>query len=343
MNAGSKPVLTDSDGRFAITAAPPASPSVTAVKAGYVTLTAPVAADVEMRMIRSGAISGRVLDDLGEPLPYAMVTAQRLVRTGGHVPFEESVTVESDDHGDYRLFGLSAGEFVVGIAGGMTFSPDGGPIRTGGRAVAPHNYYPNAATPEEARPIAVGVGAEVPGIDLTVPLPPNFMRGRPVAPPARSGPAGTIQGRVSRPDGLPVRGAHVMLSAADNAFQPFGTTSDDEGRYEFAMLRPGAYRVAATSLGNETEMFGLKGGLPGTVTVSAGEVVARIDITMPRLSAISGRVIDEFGDALANVNLRVLRSDAADPAFLESLVAVATRVTLTEGETRSVSVEVSER
>jgi hypothetical protein len=41
--------------------------------------------------------------------------------------------------------------------------------------------------------------------------------------------------------------------------------------------------------------------------VSAGALVDHVDISVPRTSAISGRVLDEYGDPMANANVRVQR------------------------------------
>jgi hypothetical protein len=169
------PVLTDVEGRFAVTSVPAGRYAVSAMKTGYATETyrakGPQQASrievapgetiegIDIRLARSAAITGRVLDDLGQPLPLVTIVAERIVRSGGRVEFMKESSAETDDTGVYRVPGLPAGEFVVATAGGrLAFNP-------GGIAVLPPDpgsfkYYPNGSTRERAQPIALGPGDE---------------------------------------------------------------------------------------------------------------------------------------------------------------------------------------
>jgi hypothetical protein len=255
-------------------------------------------------------ITGRVLDDLGEPLGLRTVVAERLVHVEGRVDFKQQATVETDDTGAYRLFGLPPGEFVVAIAGGR--------VMLGGGTSTPmpedirrtlHNYFPHASSRDQAQVIRVRAGDEIEGINFTTDIPSAFA-GVFTPPPAiglRT--AGIIRGRVSHTDGLPARRARVMVSSAERLFTPYATISDNDGRYEFADLRPGRYRITATDMGFRTVEFGqrLPTGRGGLITVAAGAVVDRVDLSIPRGSAIAGRIVDEYGDPVQNANIRVER------------------------------------
>jgi hypothetical protein len=72
------PAFTDADGRFAISVAVD-SPSLSVTKPGYLpTIVAMPRADgdVDVRMPKAGAISGRITDTLGDPLIGMTVTAE---------------------------------------------------------------------------------------------------------------------------------------------------------------------------------------------------------------------------------------------------------------------------
>jgi hypothetical protein len=128
------PVLTDIDGKFAVAPVPAGRYVVSAMKAGYATVAfrangweqdsrVDVAAGkivdgIDIRLPKGAAITGRVLDDLGGPMPLLTIVAERVVRRGGRVEFKQESSVETDDTGVYRLFGLPAGEFVLASAGG---------------------------------------------------------------------------------------------------------------------------------------------------------------------------------------------------------------------------------
>jgi protocatechuate 3,4-dioxygenase beta subunit len=296
-DAGSEPVLTGEDGRFTLASATAGQRSIVAEKTGYAGTTAPASDGVEIRMVKSGAISGRVIDDFGEPMPLITVLAERVITASGPIRMERVAAAETDDRGVYRLSGLPAGEFIVAMAAGPP-----------ALARPPQHFYPNAATPDRAQPIAVGSGADVVGIDLVMPLPPaGMIAPRDALPSARPGESASIRGRVARADGLPLRRAQVRLSFSDSLLSRSVTDTDDDGQYEFRGLKSGAYRVTAMSLSFETISFGRHGSRGDAVSVAAGALVDHVDISVPRTSAISGRVLDEYGDPMANANVRVQR------------------------------------
>jgi protocatechuate 3,4-dioxygenase beta subunit len=300
--------LTDSEGRFTL-AAVPADQPLSAAKTGYAKTTIPASADLEIRLTKGAAITGRVLDDIGDPMPFVVVVADRIVRARSAVTFERGGTVETNDLGEYRLFGLAAGEFVVSIAGTRVFQ---GPAAVSVVSLVqpPHNYYPRAETPEAAQPIPVAAGEEKPGIDLTIAVPPFLPRAPdPQETPQRPAVSGVIEGRVSRPDGAPVRRGRVRLSQDDDSFAPRIVLTDDDGHYQFRELRAGSYLVTSISVGAAETTFGQSESSPRgeLLTLKAGGALSRIDITLPRVAAIAGRVLDEYGDPMANANVRVER------------------------------------
>jgi len=144
-------VLTDAEGHFVLPAVSRQSQTLHASKTGYAASAVPVAADVEIRLQRAGVITGRVLDDFGEPLALIGVAVERVVRVNGGVQFIRHLSVDTDDTGAYRLFGLPAGEFVVGLAGGRvmlgntTSTPMPGPVDA---TAALRTYYPDAKSRE---------------------------------------------------------------------------------------------------------------------------------------------------------------------------------------------------
>ena len=306
--------LTDADGRFTLAPVTADVRELSASKTGYNTTSARAADDVEIRLAKSGAITGRVLDDAGDPVPLTSIVAERIVRTGGRVTFERAASVVTDDLGEYRLFGLAAGEFVVGAAGGRTFQGNGTTPVDPPPGQPPHNYYPHAGSHEQAEAISIGAGEEKPGIDLTVALPPagpQPLTAGPAAatPSPRPGGSGVIQGRVVRADGRPVRRAHVQLASGEDLFSPSATSTDDDGRYEFRNLPPGTYLVRAVVPGASATAFGQRDSSDrgGIITLKAGAELDHIDIAMPRPGVVSGRIVDEYGDPMANANVRAGR------------------------------------
>jgi protocatechuate 3,4-dioxygenase beta subunit len=135
-------------------------------------------------------------------------------------------------------------------------------------------------------------------------------------PPARDfGPAagspagtGTLSGRVVSTEGAPVRRAQVQLFAADANVRKAAVT-DDEGRYTFTALPAGRYTIRANKGGYVNAAFGQKGlnqPVP-PVILRDGESLTGLTIVLPRGSAITGRVTDEFGDPVLQAQVQAMR------------------------------------
>jgi hypothetical protein len=182
-------VLTDDSGRFAVESLTAATYLVSANKPGYATgrfgarkPTDPparvVVADgaaangIDIQMSRAGVIAGRVVDDLGEPMPLATVVAAVIRHRDGRTDVAVAGMTQTDDLGEYRIGDLPPGRYVVGLHatsnGDLVGVSDGvfgvmGPMFS-------HPYYPAAAGLAQAQPITVRAGEEATGIDLTTVL-----------------------------------------------------------------------------------------------------------------------------------------------------------------------------
>lgn len=154
--------------------------------------------------------------------------------------------------------------------------------------------------------------ARVPDGSVQVPPPPPPPQ-NPSAPARDTAQPRTgtsrIRGRVLAADtGAPVRRAIVRLSSPDLRDSRSAMT-DGEGRYEFRDLPSGSYAVIASKTGFQTLQLGARepGEVGKTLKVGDAQVVANADIVLARSCAIAGRVLDEFGDPVANVMVRVFR------------------------------------
>jgi hypothetical protein len=153
-------------------------------------------------------------------MPFAAVFVERVVRIAGGLSFERKALVETNDLGEYRAFGLPAGDFIVSVGGGRVFvngaiQPMG--VTTGG--FPRHNYYPHVRSrrrrSESRLPPATRSRDRSDGCAAAVRA--SCWRAHPHAAAARRAAAvGVIRGRVVRADGLPVRRARVRLSSAEN-------------------------------------------------------------------------------------------------------------------------------
>jgi hypothetical protein len=335
-------IFSDGQGRFAAAPLPPGRYRLAVTKAGYALTSAERVGDratsdgVDVRMPRSSAVAGHVVDRFGDP--SAAVLIQLFMRAPDRSKVGALVkNASTDDLGEYRFGGLPEGTYVVGT---MTQQQD----RTGqfNRTVT---YYPGVTSIADAEDVVLRPGDERSGVDFTgigtqaneitvgaqiVPQPGNLVLVGPngfISPTSVLG-TGVIRGRVTRADGLPV----VRATVSTQAPQTIGrnqingvrlTHTDDDGRYELGELPAGQYRVIAAKLGYTTFIYGQRGdedrGTP--VDLADGQISTRIDIALPRQSAVMGRVVDEFGDPVENV--AVALSQMKFQAGRRRLVAVS--------------------
>jgi hypothetical protein len=205
--------LTDDQGRYQITGLPAGRYTVIASKAGYLSLAygqrrplqpgTPIALrdaealkSIDLVLPRGSVITGRVLDAEGEPLVRASVRALRYVMQQGEKRLVAAGDDQTDDRGEYRIYGLQPGDYYVsatvprGLAGrgmrvavaaglgaeapraGMRFAAgDPGEIDGDDVGYAP-TYYPGVTNVAEAGRVRAAIGEEVASIDFAVALVP---------------------------------------------------------------------------------------------------------------------------------------------------------------------------
>lgn len=123
--------------------------------------------------------------------------------------------------------------------------------------------------------------------------------------------AGTavIRGRVlAAESGSPIRRAQVRATSAEARAGRLATT-DAQGRFELRDLPAGRWTLTASKAGLVTLQYGQRRPLEAgrALEIRDGETLERADIVLPRGSAITGHVFDEFGDPIANARVQVLR------------------------------------
>ncbi len=242
--------LTDNTGVFSLTGLPEGRFTLTVSKSGFVTLSygqrrpqqagtpLQLAAGqeikgIEFRLPPGSVITGRVVDENGDPLPGTGVRVLSYQYQQGNRQLVPAGNAQTDDRGVYRVWGLNPGDYYVSAnppqslnlapgpqgnggsgRGGGGFGPGPGGGRGGGRggfgAPSPDDdtgddsaqvgyaptYYPGVPSVAEARAITLPLSAEMAGIDFNVLL-------------VRTS---RISGRVVNPDGTAAGNATVLLS-----------------------------------------------------------------------------------------------------------------------------------
>jgi hypothetical protein len=140
----------------------------------------------------------------------------------------------------------------------------------------------------------------------------------PLAPPRdtpKPSPARTsyISGRVTdRDTGQPLRRIAIRLNLGGREPMSFETATNADGRYELRDLPAGEYYVSASpdefSAGYGYKTFGAVEGSSGfnpapPLVLKAGESRTDIDFALARMFAIEGRVLNEFGEPMADMTV----------------------------------------
>jgi len=127
----------------------------------------------------------------------------------------------------------------------------------------------------------------------------------------------TIRGRVVRADtGEPLRRVQVHIDewSAKDQSGPTSTMTDAQGRYELTQLPAGTYHLKATRGGFVEVGYGqrrpFERGRP--VEVAEGAVLEHIDFAMPVGGVVTGRVVDEMGESVAQASVSLLRRRYVD-------------------------------
>lgn len=226
--------VTDALGRFRFGALPPGRYSLQ-VDADDFSLsgTLPLIAvadgqnvkDVKIEMRGLGTISGRALDENGEPIAVAEVQVMRFDYRGSLRMLTGSGRVQTDDRGEFRLPALTPGEYYMRIM----------PVAGGPNKMShPITYYPNTTDPGSAGKIVVAGGGEISSININVTARGASVRGKLVTLPDQSVQAFLV---------LILRTGSVLVDPwiATNPREPVS------GDFEIRGVAPGSYDLYAVS------------------------------------------------------------------------------------------------
>ena len=283
-------------------------------------------------MTPTGAIAGRVYDRYGDPVGNATVQALKYTYQDGRRVLTVVQSGRTNDLGEYRLFWMQPGQYVVSavpnnrLDGDMTFEfGPGSPLQISGAAAAigatairvgggaagvlgmpPSGdtnetyltvYYPGTTDAASASPIDLRPDAGYTGVDLTVvDTRAVRIRGRVIS--SRQSDGGSV---ALIPRGTMMAGVSTQRAASIS----------DQGTFEFRGIAPGSYDLVATS-GRQFISFSTQSG-DQTVTRNAFIVTAPLgpgEIPRPQTNnnepRLFGRVTVDVGDAdLENVTIQL--------------------------------------
>ena len=237
------------------------------------------------KMAPGAVVTGRVLDEYGEPQARAMVNVQRYMFRQGKKQLMPMSSGQSDDRGEYRLFGVPAGRYYLSVQYEDQRWARMAPSAKTQESSYPTVYYPGVLESEMAITLDLRAGEERQGMDF------RLIRDR----------AARIKGFVME-GGKPARESMVMLMqkgvmdfrAMKN--QPADSTT---GEFEFSGIRPGTYTLIARKMMSGSPAEALQGRTEVGVGPSNVEGVV---ISLTPGTDVPGQVLIE-GDGAESVSL----------------------------------------
>jgi hypothetical protein len=284
-------VMTDLSGRYEISDLPAGRYTVSAYRAGFVTIshgqTRPneMGRPIEVRdgqtverinfaLPRGAVITGRIVDEYGEPVAGASVQPMQMRYMNGRLQPMMSGGMggmfQTPDTGEFRVWGLAPGEYLI-----QANLQNGGPFEADDRAGYSTTYYPNASAPTEAQVVRVEVGQTISGIEIML-------------SPTRTA---RISGTTIDSRGQPLRSGLVMAMQSGEPVMVMRSQPGQikpDGTFTISGVTPGTYTLRA----NAPPAAGatVPEVLVATVTVSGADV--NDVVLMPLQPAtITGRIL----------------------------------------------------
>ena len=234
--------------------------------------------DVDFQLMPVGSLIGRVTARTGgEAVAGAIVTA---TPRGG----ERRWQAQTDASGGYLISDLPTADYVVHVQA---------------EGYVPQ-FYTGALEAGAAQPVRVLSDAHTVGID--------FLLGR----------LSVISGKVMDRDGQAVAGARIVLmrdaavegqtgrmppEPSFSRVMRYAETGQD-GRYRIEVVPPGVYVLQATAGGFTPGFFaGEEPAGPQKISVGVEQEISGMDVVLPRLGVISGRISTSDGGTLEEVEV----------------------------------------
>jgi protocatechuate 3,4-dioxygenase beta subunit len=290
--------ITGPDGKFTLRDVDPGTYVLTAERDGYVVArgqsqtvqvqAGQTTADLKLKLQRTGAVSGRILDADGDPVPNVSVLVSSVRGKDDRSANRYGAT---NDRGEYRIFQIVPGGYRLSA----TYSPrsrfDGvriQPAATAGAAPVsggeayPTVYYPGLTDSRQAGVVKVEPGADLQGLDL------QLVRTHGVR----------VRGRVAvsySPAPLFLTVDLAPISQRETPGQLLNVlVRDPKGEFEFQGVLPGSYRLQVQALGlDEASRMSAHRALE----VGASDIEG-IEVTLAQPQSVSGRIVAPEGRKL---------------------------------------------
>lgn len=243
--------------------------------------------DLRFELTPQGVITGRVLDEEGDPIHHVSVLLLRYEYSSGQRMLTVATHSQTNDIGEYRLGQVPPGRYYIRAAANyrnrLVMPGDAGYLPT---------FYPQAGEPSAASPLVVKAGQQFEGVDIRMRQAQMF----------------TVQGVVL--DGAtnsPVEGVVVSLGVAGadwaRSISRRSATSREQGRFEITRVPAGDY-ILSTSGRSRRRRAESRGVARQSLVVTEGGVDG-VTLVLQPPQTIEGTVRVEEDEEMSLRGLRI--------------------------------------
>jgi Carboxypeptidase regulatory-like domain len=232
---------------------------------------------IDFTLPRGGVITGRIVDEYGDPAPNLSVVAARYGFAEGRRVLRSVAYDTTDDRGSYRLYGLQPGQYFVSavLPHERNVWPDEDPDADDADAFAP-TYYPGTPNVTEGRPVTVGLGDTIDAIDFKI-VPMHTAR---------------VTGTALNSKGLPLRGSVAAFPTDTLVGDEVRGQVQADGSFVIKGLPPGEYEL---SISGASATKDLKWESAQAHISIAGRDIDHVQLAAGAPVHVSGRVVIDPG------------------------------------------------
>jgi len=296
--------VSGDDGRFAFTGLPRGKYELAAQRRGFLAQTysqraggasAIVAGpdqdteSVVLRLPPPGVISGKVVDDAGDPVVQALVELFSSRIIAGRRQLTKDSFQRTDDTGEYRFASLPAGSYYLVVSGVPWYAKVNEIVGDAAPRSMTHTgygvrYHPNAGDPAAAEPLILTAGQEATANFTLLPVP-----------------AVSVYVHCEQDEDLTKQYTLIAAGLPGNPVSVRqGSATGD--LYNLWSVPPGHYILRAEATDGSRTWYGAS-------EFDAAAADTDVEVTLRQAPSLSGAVVPESGRALPPQLTVVLRDD----------------------------------
>jgi hypothetical protein len=181
---------------------------------------------VLLKMVPYGAVSGRIVDEDGDPIQNMPVTTMTYTYTSRGRELTEGRNAATDDRGEYRIFDVPPGKYLL-KAGNRALRMGNNDPEAKGYAPA---FFPGVAQPTGAASLELAAGQQLTGMSMTL----------------RAARVAALSGHIVAPAGTEAWiGLMVVTDNGSSSTSGHGGIEKETGKFKLSAVPPGSVYVIA--------------------------------------------------------------------------------------------------